>query len=918
MSNTTGLLNSKQCNPNMAMREIVTRVSGHLGEMGAAGECCNQSIYPDPVSSLGSEARYRILADYSPDWEYWLGAEGRFLYVSPACEAICGFPPQAFLDDPELFCHLLHPDDHAGWHRHIDDAMEDHAVHENLIMRLLDPHGNLLWLEHQCRPVFDLEGRYLGRRGVNRNITARMQAEAETRHVSRLLKVLSEVNQLISREQNESALIDSICRIVVEVGGLLASQVAFADAISGQLMPIAAFGAPVYPPDGDWPCLSADKLVLSDSTTQSLATPQICHPSKLLSGLNTWCESLNVQGIGGVIHYPLQYGNNHFGLISFFADSTALLREDVCALLKEIANDLAYALQSFRHRRQEFEARFKLAEREAHLLTLMQTVPMGIGIVVAREFVEVNQGVCRMLGYAAEELVGQPTRMAYPDDAEYERVGRIKYADIHATGAGRIETRWLRKDGQVIDVQLVSSAFDRLDLGKGVVFTAEDISERKQAEARLEFLSHYDSLTRLPNRELLRDRLEHGIQRQRRDGKQLAVLLIDLDRFKHINETLGHRVGDALLQALAARLRVHMRSADTLARVGGDEFVLLLENDVSLLATSTLAQKVLIMLSEPIQIDDNALCVTASIGISMFPADGETPDDLLRHADVALYKAKDQGRNVFQFFEAVMTADAFEHLWLENALRVAGSRNELRVHYQPQVSLANGELRGVEALVRWQHPELGLIPPGRFIPLAEEAGLIGMIGEWVLREACRQMRDWDARGLNMPRVSVNLSVQQISRDTLLPLVASVLRETGLSGDRLELEVTESMIMRESEKARGVLEDLRELGVKLAIDDFGTGYSSLAYLNRMPMNRLKIDQSFVRDIGRDKNAEAIVRAIIALARSLGLETVAEGVEEQVQSTFLDNEMCDIGQGFLFSHPVEAEEIFMQWTSNLERR
>jgi diguanylate cyclase (GGDEF)-like protein/PAS domain S-box-containing protein len=891
----------------MAMRNIKTCIQA---------QGCNQDTQPDIArditNSLTSEARYRILADYSPDWEYWLGVDGRFLYVSPACEAICGHPPAAFLEDPELFCHLLHPDDHAAWRHHLDHAGGDHAAHANLTLRLFDPHGNQVWLEHQCTPVFDQEGRYQGRRGVNRDITARMHAEAETRHVSQLLKVLSEVNQLISREQDESALIDSICRVAVEVGGLVASQVAFVDEISGQLMPIAASGAPVQPPDGDWPRLSAGKLVRSDNSSQRLETPQICRPSQPLSELDTWCESLHTQGIGGVIHYPLQHVDHHFGLISFFADSTALLREDVCALLKEIAGDLAYALHSFQHRRQEFEARFKLADREAHLLTLMQTLPMGIGVVVTREFVEVNQGVCNMLGYAAEELIGQPTRMVYPDDAEYERVGHLKYADIHATGTGRIETRWRRKDGRIIDVQLISSAFDRLDLAKGVVFTAEDISERKHAEERLEFLSHYDPLTRLPNRDLLRDRLQHGIQRQQRDGKQLAVLLIDLDRFKHINETLGHRVGDALLQALAARLREHMRSADTLARVGGDEFVLLLESDVSLLAISTFARKVLTMLSEPVLFDDIPLCVTASIGISLFPADGETPDDLLQHADVALYKAKDQGRNGFQFFEAEMTTNAFEHLLLESALRVAVSHNELRVHYQPQVNLANGELCGVEALVRWQHPELGLIPPGRFIPMAEEVGLIGMVGEWVLRESCRQMIAWEARGFHMPRVSVNLSVQQINRDTLLPMVAGILLESGLSSDRLELEVTESMIMRQTEMARGVLEDLRELGVKLAIDDFGTGYSSLAYLNNMPMHRLKIDQSFVRDIGRDKNADAIVRAIIALARSLGLETVAEGVEEQSQAHFLARELCDVCQGFLFSRPVEADEIHARWS------
>jgi EAL domain-containing protein (putative c-di-GMP-specific phosphodiesterase class I) len=314
---------------------------------------------------------------------------------------------------------------------------------------------------------------------------------------------------------------------------------------------------------------------------------------------------------------------------------------------------------------------------------------------------------------------------------------------------------------------------------------------------------------------------------------------------------------------------------------------------------------------QPIQVGETELAISASIGISLYPDDGVNADDLLSHADTALYKAKSQGRNNFQFYEQEMTAGVFEHLLMENALRGAVSRNELRVHYQPQIDFGSGKLCGVEALVRWQHPELGLVSPARFIPLAEEAGLIGMIGEWVLREACRQMLAWDAAGLHIPCVAVNLSVQQLERETLLPLVEDVLASSGLDGARLELEVTESMIMGESGQALNVLQGLRELGVKLAIDDFGTGYSSLSYLKRLPVHRLKIDQSFVRDIGQDSNGEAIVRAIIALGRSLGLETVAEGVEEPAQAEFLRAEACDVGQGYLYSRPVAADELSLHW-------
>jgi EAL domain-containing protein (putative c-di-GMP-specific phosphodiesterase class I) len=310
---------------------------------------------------------------------------------------------------------------------------------------------------------------------------------------------------------------------------------------------------------------------------------------------------------------------------------------------------------------------------------------------------------------------------------------------------------------------------------------------------------------------------------------------------------------------------------------------------------------------QPIQVGETELAISASIGISLYPDDGDNADDLLRHADTALYKAKSQGRNNFQFYEQEMTAGVFEHLLMENALRGAVSRNELRVHYQPQIDFGSGKLCGVEALVRWQHPELGLVSPARFIPLAEEAGLIGMIGEWVLREACRQMLAWDAAGLHIPCVAVNLSVQQLERETLLPLVADVLASSGLDGARLELEVTESMIMGESGQALNVLQGLRELGVKLAIDDFGTGYSSLSYLKRLPIHRLKIDKSFVRESHIDPDDAAIATAIIGMAKGLGIGVTAEGVENEEQLAFLKQAGCQIVQGYYFGTPLPAEDL-----------
>jgi diguanylate cyclase (GGDEF)-like protein len=441
------------------------------------------------------------------------------------------------------------------------------------------------------------------------------------------------------------------------------------------------------------------------------------------------------------------------------------------------------------------------------------------------------------------------------------------------------------------------------------VFT--DVSHIKRAQQALDFLVHHDALTNLPNRVLFRDRLEHGLQRARRSGSQLALLLLDLDRFKVVNDTLGHPLGDALLRCAAERLRAATRESDTLARLGGDELAILLEDDASAHRAALVARRLQALFGEPLTLGEHELVVTASIGITLFPADGDDADTLIRHAERAMYDAKSLGRNTYRFFEPGLASGVVDALVMESALRVAVSRDQLALHFQPQVDMASGALAGVEALVRWRHPDLGLVPPGRFIPLAEEIGVIGEIGAWVLTEACRQMAGWEARGLAVPRVAVNLSVQQIERGDLVQAVSEALAEAGLAPERLELEVTESLIMREPERAQAVLRDLMDMGVQLAVDDFGTGYSSLAYLKRLSLDRLKIDRSFVGDIGVDAGSEAIVRAVIALARSLGLETVAEGVERQDQAVLLRREGCDIAQGYFYGYPVPAPELLATW-------
>jgi diguanylate cyclase (GGDEF)-like protein len=428
--------------------------------------------------------------------------------------------------------------------------------------------------------------------------------------------------------------------------------------------------------------------------------------------------------------------------------------------------------------------------------------------------------------------------------------------------------------------------------------------ERKRYQVQLEHQANYDALTGLPNRNLLHDRLRQSVYGQRLP-RAVAVVFIDLDHFKFVNDSLGHSVGDELLKAMGERLRVTLRDGDTVARLGGDEFVLILNDQSSEEVIYRGMQRITAQLAEPIEINGKELVVTCSAGISLYPQDGTDVDTLLKNADAAMYRAKEHGRNNFQFYTSEMNERVNERLALENALRRAIERREFLLHYQQRVDLKTGAIMGAEALVRWMHPEWGLVRPARFIPLAEETGLIVPIGEFVLREACRQARAWLDDGLKPGVVSVNLSARQFRQEGLVRLVSRVLEETGLDPCHLEMELTESMVMHNVDAAIATLQGLKSLGISLSVDDFGTGYSSLAYLKNLPIDKLKIDRSFVRDIGAgtDPNEGVLAQAIISLGHNLHLHVVAEGVETDAQLRFLRKYKCDEVQGFFYGEPVE---------------
>jgi diguanylate cyclase (GGDEF)-like protein/PAS domain S-box-containing protein len=561
--------------------------------------------------------------------------------------------------------------------------------------------------------------------------------------------------------------------------------------------------------------------------------------------------------------------------------------------------------------RQSVERR-RTEEKLRQVACVFESTSEGIVLADAQaRILAVNRAFTEITGYRESEVLGQNPRILQSgrhDPAFY----RALWSELLATGQWRGEVWNRRKDGEVYPEWLnLSAVRDAAGNTTHYVAVFSDVGHIKRTQQALDFLVHHDPLTKLPNRALFRDRLEHGLQRARRSAKQLALLLLDLDRFKVVNDTLGHPLGDALLRAIAERLRAATSESDTLARLGGDELALLLEDDASAQNAAFAARRLQALFAQPLALGEHELVVTASIGISLFPFDGDDADTLIRHAERAMYEAKTLGRNTYRFFGPGLAAGVLDTLVMESALRVAVTRGQLVLHYQPQVDMGSGALLGVEALVRWCHPDLGLVSPGRFIPLAEEIGVIGEIGNWVLTEACGQMAAWDAQGLAVPRVAVNLSVQQIERGDLVRIVSETLGAAGLAPGRLELEVTESLIMREPERAQAVLRDLMDLGVQIAVDDFGTGYSSLSYIKRLSLDRLKIDRSFVGDIGVDVGSEAIVRAVIALARSLGLETVAEGVEREDQAALLRREGCEIAQGYLYGYPVSGSELLAGW-------
>jgi diguanylate cyclase (GGDEF)-like protein/PAS domain S-box-containing protein len=575
---------------------------------------------------------------------------------------------------------------------------------------------------------------------------------------------------------------------------------------------------------------------------------------------------------------------------------------------RAVERDSAGRVRRMLGTRRDISARRQQEEQQRLAATVFEAASEGIFILdPGYRLLAVNHAFSVVTGYSREEVLGRRV-IGLVGSREMRRKYQLIRQDLDENGCWEGELIEARKSGELypqwLQLNLVRDAAGR---PSHIVGFFADLTARREAEERLRYLSHYDDLTGLANRSLFKERLHEASQRSRQSGRSLALMHIDLDRFKLLNDSLGHEVADQLLRQMSRRLTHTVPEADCIARLSGDEFAIILDAYSSLSSLARVASRLLAKLRAPMNVGGQELVISASLGISLLPDYAREISALVSQANMAVQHAKHLGGNTFQFFTDNLQASTLERLQMENQLRKAIHDGQLEVFYQPKLNLADDSLNAAEALVRWRHPEHGLVAPGEFIGLAEETGLIAPIGEFVLRQACQQARQWQRQGLAEIRVSVNLSVHQLRQGNLTSLVRQVLQDTDLAPHYLELELTESQLLDNVDSVIATFQQLRALGVKLAIDDFGTGYSSLSYLKRFPVDYVKIDKTFIRDLSPGGEDAAITRAIIAMAHSLELKVVAEGVETQEQMDFLKSQHCDEIQGFLISRPVDAQSF-----------
>jgi diguanylate cyclase (GGDEF)-like protein/PAS domain S-box-containing protein len=875
----------------------------HHGQIDALRRAATTRPAAAPGGGAPGAGRNGQLADLiaSIDEVLWTLDVGDWsvVYVSPVVERVYGRARHAFYADPNLWLKCVHRADR----RHVL-AQARQVVAEGraaFVYRILRPDQEVRWMRYEAS---FMAGNGAGGRIelVGMDVTEQYHLQQSLHRCHHALRIINDCETLIARSDDERALLRGVCDVLALTYRMAWVGVLHAD---GSLALAAATGAHQDYLDQLGSSLAAGAAGLGTigAALRSNA-PVVANRIDSDQLLAPWSAAATRRGLHAKLALPLHWQDDVLGVLNIYSQDRDAFDVDEVRLLAGLANRISATMQSYRHRQAQQEAESALRLRERALEASANPIMISSAVAPRYAIEYVNPAFERVTGYARAEVVGRHPDFLLGADREQDGLAEV-LAAFRDKREGRAMLRNYRKDGGLYwnDVHIAPVKDDDGEV-RHFVLIQYDVTAMKRSESALHRLAHYDALTGLPNRVLLHERLLAAIGAA---SGGLWLVYLDLDRFKLVNDTLGHRAGDVLLKEIARRLRRAVRPTDTVARLGGDEFVLMFPDMPDEAHMVQAAQRVLDVIAQPLLIDGHEFFPTCSMGAAGYPQDGADQDALMRHADIAMYRAKEAGRNNCQFYASSMNQRMLERLHLEGELRHALERDEFVLHYQPQVALASGRTVGMEALVRWNHPKLGMVPPDRFIGLAEETGLIVAIGAWVMRSACAQNMAWQRAGLPRLRVAVNLSARQFNDRQLIDTVKAVLDETGLPAGDLDIELTESSLMADVDGAVATMHELKALGVQLSIDDFGTGYSSLAYLKRFPIDVLKIDKSFVRDIVASPDDAAIAVSIILLAHTLKLHVIAEGVETVEQMDFLREHGCDDVQGYYLSRPLPAGAV-----------
>ncbi|MEW8351712.1 MAG: EAL domain-containing protein [Candidatus Thiodiazotropha taylori] len=805
-------------------------------------------------SLVENERKYRLLAENMPDMVYQMSLpDGKYHYVSPSAENIFGVTAAVWYENPILISELIHSDWQDYFKREWQVLITEGST-EVYEYQINHPENGVRWLNQRNSITRDADGMPVMITGVVTDITSQKELEHEVAsNEERLSLALRSANQ-------------GLYDLNVQTGEAVVND-EYATMLGYDPKTFHETNAKwlerLHPDD-----VERVGQVYLDYIGGKSEEYRVEFRQKRKSGDWIWILS-----IGRIVDW-LQDGQP-LRMLGTHTDITKL--KDAQEKVRQAAQVFSSTIEGV-------------------------TITDTNGTIL-----DVNDAFCEITGYSRDEVIGNNPRVLKSGRHKREFYDEMWHS-LTTTGAWRGEIWNKRKDGIVYPEMLtISRVTDENQVPTGYVAVFTDITEAKKTEERLEFLAHHDPLTRLPNRYLLNAYLERLLKSSARDDEKLAVVFIDIDRFKQINDNFGHASGDELLKQCASRITKSIRAGDIVSRISGDEFVVLLENVGGSGNVSLIVRKIIEKFNEPFYLNKQEVAATCSIGISLFPDDGNDVSKLLGFADTAMYRAKNDGRNDYQFYTPEMTSAATEQLFMESALKKALQENQFSLVYQPQLHLGSEALIGFEALIRWYHPEQGMIGPNHFIPFAEKTGLIQKIGEWVLNEACCQAREWLKGNIQFGKIAVNISGRQVQHPNFADRVVELLEAHQLDPVYLELEVTESFLMDHEETAIGQLRELQKLGITVAIDDFGTGYSSMSYLKNLPINKLKIDQSFVHDIPHDNNDMAISSAVIALGNAMELQVIGEGVETLEQIAFLKEKGCQYGQGYYFSRPLNAEDV-----------